>query len=67
METRPKVHWHRVDYEDQKSLLQALGGVSTVLSFIQLLNDPENRSQKNLIDACIAAGVYRFAPSEWGR
>jgi NmrA-like family len=23
--------------------------------------------QKNLIDAAIAAGVKRFAPSQWGR
>jgi hypothetical protein len=37
------------------------------LSFIQLLADPENMAQKNLIDAAIVAGVKRFAPSEWGR
>jgi len=37
------------------------------LSFVQLLADPENIAQKNLIDASIDAGVKRFAPSEWGR
>jgi hypothetical protein len=39
----------------------------TLLSFVQLLADPNNQSQKNLIDAAVAAGVKRFAPSEYGR
>ncbi len=56
-----------MNYDDQSELVEALQGVHTVLSFIQLLSDPENKSQKNLIDAAIAAGVRRFAPSEWGR
>ena len=43
--------------------------IDTVLSFIQPISDSQdnNRSQKTLIDACIKAGVRRFAPSEWGR
>jgi hypothetical protein len=32
-----------------------------------MAEDDENNSQKNLIDASIAAGVKRFAPSEYGR
>ncbi|KAK0631165.1 NmrA-like family-domain-containing protein [Bombardia bombarda] len=58
--------WRKVDYNDSNSLVQALRDIHTVLSFIQLLHDPENKSQKNLIDAAILAGVKRFAPSEWG-
>jgi len=56
-----------VDYNNKSSLAEALRGIHTVLSFIQLLADPENTAQKNLIDASVAAGVKRFAPSEWGR
>lgn len=56
-----------VNYENKFDLAEALRGIHTVLSFIQLLSDPENNSQKNLIDASIVAGVKRFAPSEWGR
>lgn len=47
--------------------MEALRGVHTLLSFIQLLSDPDQKAQKNLIDAAIAAGVKRFAPSEYGR
>lgn len=56
-----------VNYDDKSDLVEALQGTHTVLSFIQLLSDPENKSQKYLIDAAIVAGVKRFAPSEWGR
>ena len=59
--------WRTVNYDDNEDLADALQGIHTVLSFIQLLSDPENKAQKNLIDAAIAAGVKRFAPSEWGR
>jgi hypothetical protein len=59
--------WRQVNYEDGDDLVQALGGVHTVLSFVQLLRDPDNKAQKNLIDAAVLAGVTRFAPSEWGR
>jgi uncharacterized protein YbjT (DUF2867 family) len=63
----PGVTLRVVNYEDKSDLVQALQGIHTVLSFIQLLSDPENKSQKSLIDAAIIAGVKRFAPSEWGR
>lgn len=55
-----------VDYTNKDHLAEALRGTHTVLSFIQLLSDPGQQSQKNLIDACVAAGVKRFAPSEYG-
>lgn len=56
-----------VNYDNKSELIEALQGIHTVLSFIQILSDPESKSQKNLIDAAIIAGVKRFAPSEWGR
>ncbi|KAK5023209.1 hypothetical protein LTS07_009431 [Exophiala sideris] len=61
------VTWCHVNYDDKDGLVRALRGIDTVLSFIQLLHDPENKAQKNLIDAAVLAGVKRFAPSEWGR
>ena len=66
-EQRLGVTWHAVSYGNANDLREALTGVHTVLSFIQLLSDPNQESQKNLIDAAIAAGVKRFAPSEYGR
>ncbi|KEF57074.1 uncharacterized protein A1O9_07264 [Exophiala aquamarina CBS 119918] len=42
-----------------------LRGTEVVLSFIVGHLDPEGIAQKNLVDACIAARVKRFAPSEW--
>ncbi|CRG85304.1 hypothetical protein PISL3812_02403 [Talaromyces islandicus] len=51
-------------YEDQDELTAALSGAHTVLSFISW--DPTLVAQKTLIHACIAAGVKRFAPTEWG-
>lgn len=63
----PGVNWQVVDYENKENLVKALRGSHTLLSFVQLLSDPENQSQKNLIDAAIDAGVKRFAPSEYGR
>ncbi|KAF2799375.1 NAD(P)-binding protein [Melanomma pulvis-pyrius CBS 109.77] len=65
-DSAPGVMWRAVNYDDKSSLVGALQGIHTVLSFIQLLSDPENKSQKTLIDAAIVAGVNRFAPSEWG-
>jgi len=56
-----------VDYNGTEDLVGALRGVHTVLSFIQILSDVDQKSQKNLIDAAILAGVKRFAPSEYGR
>ena len=61
----PGTLWRAVDYSNKEDLTSALVGTHTVLSFIQLLSDPDNHSQKTLIDACIAAGVKRFAPSEY--
>ncbi|XXH05407.1 hypothetical protein Hte_011833 [Hypoxylon texense] len=63
----PELHWKAVDYDDEKGLVEALRGTHTLLSFVQVLSDPDQKSQKNLIDAAIAAGVKRFAPSEYGR
>ncbi|KIX03046.1 uncharacterized protein Z518_06596 [Rhinocladiella mackenziei CBS 650.93] len=56
----------QVDYNDTANLTRHLQGVGAVLSFIVSHSDPEGTAQKNLIDASIAAGVRRFAPSEWG-
>ncbi|KAK7966217.1 uncharacterized protein PG986_000494 [Apiospora aurea] len=58
--------WQTVDYQDKNSLMQGLQGVHTLLSFVQLLSDPNQKSQKNLIDAAALAGAKRFAPSECG-
>lgn len=63
----PGVHWRMVDYSDKADLVEALREIHTLLSFLQLLSDPESKSQKTLIDAAITAGVKRFAPSEYGR
>ena len=54
----------KLDYLNQEQLVGALEGVHTVLCFFS--SDPGNLGQKALIDACITAGVKRFAPSEWG-
>ena len=54
-----------VDYSDKAALTGLLEGVDTVLSFVVAASDPDGAVQKNLIDAAVAAGVRRFAPSEW--
>ncbi|KAK2737810.1 hypothetical protein FQN57_007368 [Myotisia sp. PD_48] len=54
----------KIDYTDSIQLVEALKGVHTVLSFVS--SGENNEPQKTLVDACIAAGVKRFAPSEWG-
>ena len=66
-DNRDGLAWRTVNYDDKSELVEGLRGVHTVLSFIQLLQDPNQQSQRNLIDAAIIAGVKRFAPSEWGR
>ena len=64
----PGITWLAVNYNNQKDLVEGLRGIHTVLSFVnQSPADCEYNSQKNLIDASIAAGVKRFAPSEFGR
>ncbi|KUL83732.1 hypothetical protein ZTR_08649 [Talaromyces verruculosus] len=62
----PGIRWQKVDYDDKNSLVETLRGTHTLLSFVQMLSDPDQKSQKNLIDAAIAAGVKRFAPSDYG-
>lgn len=54
----------QVDYNDKEALTIRLNGIDTVLSFI-LESDPSSPATKNLIDACIAAGVQRFGANEW--
>ncbi|KAK1761850.1 NmrA-like family protein [Phialemonium atrogriseum] len=62
----PGLTWRAVNYSDKNDLIEGLQGIHTVLSFVnQPVVDPNN-TQKNLIDASIAAGVKRFAPSEFG-
>jgi hypothetical protein len=65
--TMPGLTWRAVNYHEKSELVEVLQGIHTVLSFIQLMTDPEKKAEKNLIDAAIVAGVKRFAPSEWGR
>ncbi|GAB1318729.1 hypothetical protein MFIFM68171_08939 [Madurella fahalii] len=57
--------WLKVDYQNKSSLVEALKGAHTVLSFIIVHTDPDDVAQRNLIDACVEANVKRFAPSEW--
>lgn len=49
----------RVDYQAPESLVAALSGVDTVISTVS------KEPQLILIDACITAGVRRFAPAEF--
>ncbi|KAI0472755.1 NAD(P)-binding protein [Xylariaceae sp. FL0804] len=62
----PGTQWRTVDYSDMRGLVDALVGIDTLLSFVQTLADPGQESQRNLIDAAVAARVRRFAPSEHG-
>jgi uncharacterized protein YbjT (DUF2867 family) len=64
--TQQGINVDQVDYDDISTLTRHLQGVHTVLSFIVSMTDLQGTTQKNLIDACVAAGVKRFAPSEWG-
>lgn len=64
-DSRAGVHWAKTDYRDVQSLTSMLEGVHTVLSFVDAMSDPDNIGQRTLIDACVRAGVRRFAPSEW--
>ncbi|KAF2202434.1 NmrA-like family protein-like protein [Delitschia confertaspora ATCC 74209] len=60
------VSYKKVDYHDRASLTSALRGFDICLSFLLVHKDTNCEVQKNLIHASIAAGVRRFAPSEWG-
>jgi saccharopine dehydrogenase-like NADP-dependent oxidoreductase len=65
-ETTPGVSSLQVDYSDRGSLTETLKGFDVCLSFMVVHLDKDCVAQKNLIHACIDAGVQRFAPSEWG-
>lgn len=58
----------KTEYTSTEELTTVFQGVHTVLSFIapHRNQDEAVTVQKHLIDACIQAGVKRFAPSEWG-
>ncbi|KAK7190888.1 hypothetical protein DPSP01_007850 [Paraphaeosphaeria sporulosa] len=62
----PGVSYKVVDYTDRAALTDALKGFDVCLSFLVVHLDVDCVVQKNLIHACISAGVKRFAPSEWG-
>ncbi|KAF3065659.1 hypothetical protein CFAM422_009497 [Trichoderma lentiforme] len=64
-ELESQVSWVVADYTDVSQLADLLQRVDTVLSFIVVAQDKGNQSQRNLIDACVKAGVRRFAPSDW--
>ncbi|KAF7871775.1 hypothetical protein EAF04_003882 [Stromatinia cepivora] len=51
--------------QDKTALVDALQGVDIVPSFSVPIDDPNNQARKTLIDACVEAGVCRFASSEW--
>ncbi|KAF2490824.1 NmrA-like family protein-like protein [Lophium mytilinum] len=62
----PGLRYVTADYTSRPSLLSTLRGQDVVLSFLVVHQDEDSIVQKNLIHACIEAGVKRFAPSEWG-
>ncbi|GKU09182.1 unnamed protein product [Fusarium langsethiae] len=60
------VAWKQVDYDDESTLVDAMRGIDTVLSFLAIFNtNVAFELHKKLINAAIEAGVRRFAPSEW--
>ncbi|KAM7185115.1 NmrA-like family protein [Naviculisporaceae sp. PSN 640] len=61
----PGTTWVKLDFHNKEDLVKVLKGVHTVLSFILNRFDIGNQAQKGLIDACVEAGVRRFAPNEW--
>lgn len=58
--------YKKVDYNDLEQLSADVAGFDVCLSFLIVHLDADNVVQKNLIHACVAAGVKRFAPAEWG-
>ncbi|KAL7907528.1 hypothetical protein GGI35DRAFT_456437 [Trichoderma velutinum] len=62
----PGTTWRAVDYSNHSALVEALKGTHTLLSFVQIMQQSGQDTQKQLIDASVAAGVKRFAPSEYG-
>jgi uncharacterized protein YbjT (DUF2867 family) len=56
-----------VDYNSVDSLTHGLAGVHTLISIIKAnRSDQMVLSHRNMLEAAKAAGVQRFAPSEWG-
>lgn len=55
----------QVDYTDNDSLVAALKGVHTVISVLKIPGPEWSTYQINLLNAAKAAGVKRFAPSEF--
>lgn len=60
------VTYKKVDYNNLEGLTADLSGFDVCLSFLIVHLDVDNVVQKNLIHACVKAGVKRFAPAEWG-
>ncbi|CAG7555668.1 unnamed protein product [Fusarium equiseti] len=60
------VEWIQTDFSNKSELIGLLHGVETVLCFFAVHLDPGSENQRRLIDACVEAGVKRYAPSEWG-
>ncbi|PLB44220.1 NAD(P)-binding protein [Aspergillus steynii IBT 23096] len=56
----PGVTYEQVNYDDKDDMVKKLQGVHSVLCFIS-----QPTVQIALVDACIAAGVKRYAPNEW--
>ncbi|KAI2907910.1 hypothetical protein CBS63078_4761 [Aspergillus niger] len=52
----------RVDYQNQDELISTFAGQDVVISAVPF---PQLNSEKIIIDACIAASVKRFIPSEY--
>lgn len=59
----PRVEKVKADFEDFNDLAQKLEDVEAVVS---ALNGPGINAQYKILDACAAAGVKRFLPSEYG-
>lgn len=58
------VNVHAVDYRSHTELVKALGGVHTILSFLNCSFGDFLETQTNLVNAAKEAEVKRFAPSE---
>ncbi|KAF3003631.1 hypothetical protein E8E13_007669 [Curvularia kusanoi] len=63
-QSSPAVTYATTDYSSVSELTDLLRGCSVMLSFVTSHPDAF-QTQKNLIDASVAAGVRRIAPSEW--
>ncbi|KAI8931828.1 hypothetical protein NX059_011465 [Plenodomus lindquistii] len=58
--------WRKVEYSSRDSVVAALNGIDTLLSFVASADvKAAFELQKTLVQAAISAGVRRFAPSEW--